>query len=274
LTQPDASDAASLSRVISPLEWNLSDGDWTFGGWFQRASMTDHDFLFYIGTGDGFGGDGDELQFYCPDGSSTLRVQHYNTSNVLDADLSSSSGSVVTGQWHHAALVFQRTNTNAGILRAYLDGTPFGLTNVAWALKQQAPVIFGGHGSTNSHIDRWFNGRLDDLVIFTNALGAAEVSRLATHTVSQFGGLSASNTVSVSVTNPTMPTLSSLSLSNGLWSMMVSGDVGPAYTVQTSTNLADWGALFTTNPLALPFRFIDFGSADDNFRFYRVSIPQ
>lgn len=79
LTKSGAPNAARLSRYVSnPAELDLSDSSWTFGGWFQRVATINHDFVFYIGTGDGFGGDGDELQFYCPGGSSTLAVQHYN----------------------------------------------------------------------------------------------------------------------------------------------------------------------------------------------------
>jgi hypothetical protein len=201
LTKSSTSNAARLSRYVSnPAELNLSDCSWTFGGWFQRVATTNHDFIFYIGTGDGFGGDGDELQFYCPGGSSALPVSHYNTNNVLDVN-APLPASATTGQWHHAALVFQRTNTNAGILRAYLDGTQFATTNVAWALKQQMPLVFGGHNNTNSNINRWFNGWLDDLVLFTNALSAVKIFRLATQTVNQFGGLTATNQVTITVTN-------------------------------------------------------------------------
>ena len=160
LTQSGTGGAACLSRFISnPAEFNLSDSDWTFAGWFQRATTTDHDFIFYIGTGDGFGGDGDELQFYCPGGSSTLAVQHYSTTNALDVNIFSSA-TPTTGQWHHAALVFQRTNANAGTLHAFLDGAQFAATNVTWSLPQQSPIVFGGHNKTNSNLNRWFNGSL------------------------------------------------------------------------------------------------------------------
>jgi hypothetical protein len=272
LTQSGTGGAACLSRFISnPTELNLSDSDWTFAGWFQRAATTDHDFIFYIGTGDGFGGDGDELQFYCPGGSSALAVQHYSTTNALDVNIFSSA-TATTGQWHHAGLVFQRTNANAGTLRAFLDGAQFATTNVTWSLPQQSPIVFGGHNKTNSNLNRWFNGSLDDLVIFTNALSAAEITRLATRTVGQFGGLSATNHVIVIVTNYARPKLTSLALTTGVWSMFVSGDTGASYTVQTSTNLVNWTGLLTTNPVVLPFRFVDVPSNGFNRRFYRAMI--
>jgi hypothetical protein len=268
--QYGTSGGARLSRFVSdPAELNFSDSDWTFAGWFQRVATADDDFIFYIGTGDGFGGEGDELQFYCPGGNSTLVLEHYNTNNVLDVNVSS-AGTATTGQWHHAALVFQRTNTNSGTLSAYLDGAPFAATNVTWSLPQQSPIVFGGHNNTNSNINRWFNGCLDDLVLFTNALGAVEISRLATRTVGQFGGFSATNCVSVTVTNYAPPTLNPLALSNGVFGMLIGGSTGPNYTIQTSTNLIDWVGLLTTNPAVLPFLFADTLATNTNSRYYRV----
>ena len=275
LTKSGTTNAARLSRYVSnPVEVNLTDSSWTFGGWFQRMAATNHDFLFYIGTGDGFGGDGDELQFYCPGGSSTLAVSYYNTSNVLDVNMSSPA-TATTGHWHHAALTFQRTNTSAGILCAYLDGAQFAATNVTWALKQQMPLVFGGHNNTNSNINRWFNGWLDDLVLFTNALSAAEISRLATQTVNQFGGLAATNLVSVTVTNYAPPRLSHFTMTNGVWSVLVSVDAGATYVVQAATNLPNpfWVPLATNASASPPFIFSDRSAASFSQRFYRVVLP-
>ncbi len=270
LIQPGTNGAACLQRYVSnPAEFNFSDSDWTFAGWFQRVATTDHDFIFYIGTGDGFGGEGDELQFYCPGGSPTLALGHYNTNNVLDVN-ATSAATATTGQWHHAALVFQRTNHDSGTLCAYLDGAQFVATNVAWSLQQQSPIVFGGHNKTNSNINRWFNGCLDDLLIFTNALSAAQISRLATRTASQFGGLSATNLVSVTVTNYAPPSLGELALSNGVLSLWIGGNTGANYTVQTSTNLVDWTNLLTTNPANLPFLFTNTLPTNSNRRFYRA----
>jgi hypothetical protein len=272
LTKSGSANAARLARCISnPAELNLSDSSWSFGGWFERNAATNNDFIFYIGTGDGFGGDGDELQLYCPNGSSTLALQHYNTNNVLDLNVSSLT-TASTGSWHHAALVFQRTNHNAGILRAYLDGMGFAAANVAWALKQQMPIVFGGHNSTNSHLDRWFGGWLADVVLFTNALSVSEISSLANRTVSQFGGLTATNLITLAVTNYPPPVLSSPAVSNAALTALVNGSAGAVYTIESSTNLRNWTPLFSTNPLTLPFRFADPVSNSLKARFYRAVI--
>jgi hypothetical protein len=52
--------------------------------------------------------------------------------------------------------------------------------------------------------------------------------------------------------------------------MSISGDSGPDYTVQGSTNLIDWSDLFTTNSPALPFTWADTNSAISERLFYRV----
>jgi hypothetical protein len=52
--------------------------------------------------------------------------------------------------------------------------------------------------------------------------------------------------------------------------LLVSGDLGPDYTVLSSTNLSDWTPLFSTNPVALPFLFVDPAVSNYGQRFYRV----
>lgn len=272
LTKSGSTNAARLYRFVSdPAEMDFSDSNWTFAGWFQRAASTNHDFIFYIGNGDGFSGDGDELQLFCPQGNATLSVQHYNSNNVLDVN-AVSAATVGTGEWHHVALTFQRTNSGAGILCGFLDGSQFVATNVAWALPQQTPIVFGGHNKTNANVNRWFGGCLDDLVLFTNALNAQEISQLASRTVSHFGGLSATNRISVVVTNYSAPRLASPTLTNGQWSMIINGDAGPRYSVQSSTDLMSWTEILSTNPLVSPFSFSTFVSNNTRAQFYRVVV--
>jgi hypothetical protein len=52
--------------------------------------------------------------------------------------------------------------------------------------------------------------------------------------------------------------------------LSVSGDQGPDYTVQASTNLSTWINLFTTNAPALPFLWIDTNTTGFQKRFYRA----
>ena len=270
LEQPGTNGSARLSRSLASSDYNLSDGDWSFSGWFRRATRADDDFIFYIGTDNGFSGGGDELQLYCAAGADTVRLNHYNSANAQDLGLASGS-TALTGAWHHVAVTFTRTNASAGVVRAYLDGAAFGTpAGVGWALKQDRPLVFGGHASGGSY-ERMFNGRLDDLALFSRALSASEAAALAARTVAHAGGLTAGNTVTVRVLAPgAAPLMSAAGGAGGAWSMTVSGPAGATFTVYASTNLVDWAAVDTFAAPAPPFQWSDPEAASHPVRFYRV----
>jgi hypothetical protein len=81
--------------------------------------------------------------------------------------------------------------------------------------------------------------------------------------------LSATQGFSVVVNRPVQPGLTG-GLSNGQIRLSISGDSGPDYTVQASSNLLVWSSIFTTNQPALPFLFVDPGMTNADQRFYRV----
>jgi autotransporter-associated beta strand protein len=195
--------AAKLSRLVTRANLEMSNGSWTFGTWFKRASRTTDDFLFYIGTGDGFSGNGDELQLRCPANSDTLRLEHYNAANAGDLTLIS-PGTAVQNVWHHAAITFVKTADNTGTVRLYLNGVQVGTpTNVTWALRQDVALVLGGITSTSSTVaSRYFNGWLDDSALFRGAFTATEVAALANQSIATFSGLSVTTTVPLSVLTP------------------------------------------------------------------------
>ena len=82
--------------------------------------------------------------------------------------------------------------------------------------------------------------------------------------------MSATQSFTVFVTRPITPTLQSASVTGGAFNMLVTGDTGPDYTIQASTNLANWSPLFTTNSPALPFNWSDPSAAIFNQRYFRV----
>ena len=272
LTQPGTAGAARLTRSLPAAEHNLSDADWSFAGWFRRDTRSDDDFLFYLGSDNGFGGGGDELQLFCPSGADTLRLYHFNSANVQDLGLASGA-TALTGQWHHAALTFTRTNASAGVVRAYLDGQAFGApTAVAWSLKQDRPLVFGGHASAGSY-ERMFSGWLDDLVLYARVLSASEIAAHAARAVVYASGLSASNRVAVSVLSEAeRPALSAPADGAGGWRMTVSGPAGATFTVFASTNLTDWSVIDTFTAPQSPFPWSDPASGLWPQRFYRVEV--
>ena len=82
--------------------------------------------------------------------------------------------------------------------------------------------------------------------------------------------LSATQSFGVFVTPVAPPVLNEVGFSNGLFGATVSGDAGPDYILQASTNLASWNVLLFTNPPALPFRWNDPYATNFSRRFYRV----
>ncbi|HXD01641.1 MAG TPA: hypothetical protein VN048_20055 [Verrucomicrobiae bacterium] len=91
--------------------------------------------------------------------------------------------------------------------------------------------------------------------------------------VSDNGSPGMSDTQSFSITvNPlTLPQFSSAGWTNGQFVLQVSGQAGPDYEIQTSTNLTQWSAVFTTNSPAMPFKWQDI-AATNSARFYRVVV--
>jgi hypothetical protein len=82
--------------------------------------------------------------------------------------------------------------------------------------------------------------------------------------------LSATQSFTLSVLRPAAPALQQPALSAGQFGFGVSGDAGPDYTIQASTNLANWINLFTTNSPGLPFDWSDPAASNHRQRFYRV----
>jgi len=82
--------------------------------------------------------------------------------------------------------------------------------------------------------------------------------------------LSATQSFAVAVARPAEPQMSSAEIANGDFQFAVSGDVGPDYTIEASTNLVNWSAIFTTNSPVLPFSWRDEGVATFPQRYFRV----
>ena len=83
--------------------------------------------------------------------------------------------------------------------------------------------------------------------------------------------LSATQSFSVIVNPLSAPGIGSISAAGGQFTFSVSGQSGPDYAIETSTNLTQWRNVFITNSPALPFSW-----ADTNFvapqRFYRIKL--
>ncbi|HWY76964.1 MAG TPA: LamG-like jellyroll fold domain-containing protein, partial [Verrucomicrobiae bacterium] len=76
----------------------------------------------------------------------------------------------------------------------------------------------------------------------------------------------------VSVLVPAQPVFGAPTWSNGIFQSSISGDTGPDYSVLSSTDLANWTQIFTTNSPPTPWLFTDFAATNNGPRFYRVQL--
>ena len=84
--------------------------------------------------------------------------------------------------------------------------------------------------------------------------------------------LSATQSFTITVNPLTQPTAASIVLNNGQLGFQVSGQTGPDYAVQVSSNLFDWSTLFITNSPAMPFSWTDTNPATLPAQFYRIKV--
>lgn len=197
LTEQGELNAARLSGPAVPADYDFNTRDWTFAGWFKRATTTNDDFIFYLGNSDGFGSP-DELHLHGTSGGNTLRLVHYIATTTTDLDLTVAN--VLPNTWYHAAVVFDATNGNNGNVKLYLNGLLVGSDPaVALNVPSGSRAYLGGHGSSTFATVRWFNGWLDDPGLFAAALTPTEVSFLATHPAGEMSGNSETNAVQVIV---------------------------------------------------------------------------
>lgn len=183
--------AARVKRLVTAAETNWNTGDWTVSGWFKRRDLTNDDFVWHIGAGDGFGTT-NEIYVNCPVGSATVRLQHHDGTG-FDVDIGQSG--IGAGVWHHFAVV-----RSGATISFFVNGTLAGSDSAfTFALDQNSPLAFGGHADPAFQPGRWFDGQLDDLAVFSAALPPADIATLAAGmTVRHFGGLSATGTITLS----------------------------------------------------------------------------
>jgi autotransporter-associated beta strand protein len=83
--------------------------------------------------------------------------------------------------------------------------------------------------------------------------------------------VSATQSFSVVVLQPTSPGFTSPTITDGMFQSEISGSPGLDYSIFASTNLSSsWQLLLVTNPVALPFLFTDPASTNLQQRYYRI----
>ena len=205
--------AARIRHTLASTDLDYNDADWSFSAWVKRASRTSDDIIFHLGVGDGFGPDA-ELQLYFPANSDTLKVGKYGAAGLLNEAV---GPAIPIGTWHHITLTYDRTATTTGTLALYVDGFAYGtVASVAMDVSQSAPLYIGGAYSTTSGLDAWFDGSLDDVTLQTGVTGRAEIWGMAHMGTQHYHGLSATGSVTITVTGtnqpPVVPTFSDVIL--------------------------------------------------------------
>jgi len=108
------------------------------------------------------------------------------------------------------------------------------------------------------------------------AIGAAGSSNFVAVVVTDSGNppLSATNTFSVLVNAAAQPTIGAPTLADGQFSVSITGQVGPDYALQATTNLDNvhWVTIATTNSPPSPFTLVDPNAGSGGTRFYRVVV--
>ncbi len=112
------------------------------------------------------------------------------------------------------------------------------------------------------------------ILVWRPAMAQAPSTNLVTVQVADNGTpmLSATNSFSVTVNPPVRPELSGGSYSNGIFNLTVSGDIGPDYVLQTSTNLNLWQPVMTNYSPNLPFNWNVPSATNQPAGFFRVKL--
>jgi len=83
--------------------------------------------------------------------------------------------------------------------------------------------------------------------------------------------LSATQTFNVIVNAPVQPQVA-VSLAESQPSLRITGDFGPDYFIEASTNLLNWNSVFATNSPLLPVLWRDLENTNFTQRFYRIRL--
>ncbi len=102
----------------------------------------------------------------------------------------------------------------------------------------------------------------------------ANTTNLITVVVSDSGtpNLSATQSFNVVVNPLTLPTVSPSNVGGGQLGLLVTGQNGPDYGVQSSSNLVDWQTLLITNPSVMPFSWTATNTSASSMQFFRIKV--
>ena len=127
-------------------------------------------------------------------------------------------------------------------------------------------------GPTNATLTQINNTNAD--FSWRPQVGDADTTNQFTLDVTDDGSpnLSATQNFELTVNPLTLPTVSSVGWSNDQLTLQISGQQGPDYGIETSTNLVDWRNLLVTNSPLMPWTWIDTNQVNLPERFFRIKV--
>ncbi|MGB7769060.1 MAG: beta-galactosidase GalA [Verrucomicrobiia bacterium] len=84
--------------------------------------------------------------------------------------------------------------------------------------------------------------------------------------------LSATQSFTITVNPLTLPSVASVTINNGQLGFQVSGQTGPDYAVQASSDLMSWSTLLITNSPPMPFSWTDTNAGTLPAQFFRIKV--
>jgi|GEM_PF-1171599 len=152
---------------LTPYAANLPVGnsERTIAGWFKPSVASPQSFMSY-----GTDSSGSRLSIT----ANTTKV-----SVAVNGHEWGVGGLSLGGQWHHIAVVFPGGATSSSQFKIYLDGTELASSTLAGSPKTvNTGSSFAYIGRSTSGTD-YYNGKLDEVLIFNRALDNSEISQLA-----------------------------------------------------------------------------------------------
>jgi len=115
--------------------------------------------------------DGDRRVLFAFQGEGTILSLGLNVGGYAECDATIDPDAVLDGKWHHAAATFDGRH-----MRVYLDGREVGSLERPGAIAAGGGTAPGCIGSSNG--GECFQGRMDELRIYADALTPEEITRL------------------------------------------------------------------------------------------------
>jgi hypothetical protein len=247
----------------------------TVAGWFnfQPYSAAD-DSCIWIWSPDIYSGNGCILHTM-PNGMFRLRYHNAVTGGWTGGDFP--WGAITPSTWHHVAWMLDLTRGDTD-LSVFVDGVPLSLvpygtgvpTNSAldggiWRLASYAPPA-GNNCNYSVRMLALYNRVLAQAEV-TNLIAATSGRPLPSAPIASFGFSEATDSQSVTFLGGQInPTITGAATGGG-FTLHVSGIPGFTYSLQASSNLADWQTIGTN---VSPFTFRDTNSIAFPQRFYRA----